>query len=126
MEKKLKINFILKGIAVFAFVAFCLLAILAGVTLPFVSNASTADCAVASAENDSATASANILFISFCPMPSQIQRNHYFKTLFTRAPRSMAAPLAVSLPMEWLSLTSVILIFPSSMVLVVMISPFVP
>lgn len=61
MEKKLKINFILKGIAVFAFVAFCLLAILAGVTLPFVSNASTADCAVASAENDSATASANIV-----------------------------------------------------------------
>lgn len=58
MEKKLKINFILKGIAVFAFVAFCLLAILAGVTLPFVSNASTADSAVASAENDCATASA--------------------------------------------------------------------
>ena len=55
MEKKLKINFILKGIAVFAFVAFCLLAILAGVTLPFVSNASTIDYAVASAE--SATAS---------------------------------------------------------------------
>ena len=54
MEKKLKINFIVKGIAVFAFVAFCLLAILAGVTLPFVSNASTAD----NAENDSATASA--------------------------------------------------------------------
>ena len=53
MEKKLKINFILKGIAVFAFVAFCLLAILAGVTLPFVSNASTTDCAVASAEGDS-------------------------------------------------------------------------
>lgn len=52
MEKKLKINFILKGIAVFAFVAFCLLAILAGVTLPFVSNASTVDCAVASAENN--------------------------------------------------------------------------
>lgn len=58
MEKKLKINFILKGIAVFAFVAFCLLAILAGVTLPFVSNASTADCAFASAESDCATASA--------------------------------------------------------------------
>lgn len=57
MEKKLKINSILKGIAVFAFVAFCLLAILAGVTLPFVSNASTADSAVASAENDCATAS---------------------------------------------------------------------
>ena len=53
MEKKLKINFILKGIAVFAFVAFCLLAILAGVTLPFVSNASTTDSAVASAESDS-------------------------------------------------------------------------
>lgn len=58
MEKKLKFNFILKGIAVFAFVAFCLLAILAGVTLPFVSNASTADSAVASAESDSAIASA--------------------------------------------------------------------
>ena len=58
MEKKLKINFILKGIAIFAFVSFCLLAILAGVTLPFVSNASTADCAVASAENDCAIASA--------------------------------------------------------------------
>ena len=57
MEKKLKINFIFKGIAVFAFVAFCLLAILAGVTLPFVSNASTVDCAVASAESDYATAS---------------------------------------------------------------------
>lgn len=55
MEKKLKINFILKGIAIFAFVAFCLLAILAGVTLPFVSNAST----VTSAENDYATASAD-------------------------------------------------------------------
>ena len=53
MEKKLKINFILKGIAVFAFVAFCLLAILAGVTLPFVSNANTVDSAVASAEGDS-------------------------------------------------------------------------
>lgn len=58
MEKKLKVNFILKGIAVFAFVAFCLLAILAGVTLPFVSNASTVDCAVVSAENDCASASA--------------------------------------------------------------------
>ena len=60
MEKKFKINFILKGIAVFAFVAFCLLAIFAGVTLPFVSNASMTDnsfvksdsvCAVASADN---------------------------------------------------------------------------
>lgn len=59
MEKKLKINFILKGIAVFAFVAFCLLAILAGVTLPFVSNASTVDIAVASSESDCATASAD-------------------------------------------------------------------
>lgn len=58
MEKKLKVNFILKGIAVFAFVAFCVLAILAGVTLPFVSNASTAECAVASAKSDCATASA--------------------------------------------------------------------
>lgn len=51
MEKKLKINLFLKGIAVFAFVAFCLLAILAGVTLPFVSNASATDSAVASADN---------------------------------------------------------------------------
>ena len=59
MEKKLKVNFILKGIAIFAFVTFCLLAILAGVTLPFVSNANTFDCAFASAENDSATASAD-------------------------------------------------------------------
>ena len=59
MEKKLKINFILKGIAVFAFVAFCLLAILAGVTLPFVSYASTANSVVASAESDCATASAD-------------------------------------------------------------------
>ena len=61
MEKKLKVNFILKGIAVFAFVAFCLLAILAGVTLPFVSNASTADSAVVndnSYSNDCAVASA--------------------------------------------------------------------
>lgn len=58
MEKKLKVNFILKGIAVFAFVAFCLLAILAGVTLPFVSNASTIDSAVSSADSDCATASA--------------------------------------------------------------------
>lgn len=53
MEKKLKTNFILKGFAVFAFVAFCLLAILAGVTLPFVSNASTSDSAVASADSGS-------------------------------------------------------------------------
>ena len=51
MEKKLKVNFILKGIAIFAFVAFCLLAILAGVTLPFVSNASSSDSAIASADN---------------------------------------------------------------------------
>lgn len=59
MEKKLKVNFILKGIAIFAFVAFCLLAILAGVTLPFVSNASTTDSAFLSAESDCAIASAN-------------------------------------------------------------------
>ena len=57
MEKKLKINFILKGIAIFAFVAFCLLAILAGVTLPFVSNAS--------AESDYATASANVVPVDY-------------------------------------------------------------
>ena len=59
MEKKLKINFILKGIAVFAFVSFCLLAILAGVTLPFVSNASTADNAVVNTGSDCAFASAD-------------------------------------------------------------------
>lgn len=62
MEKKLKINFILKGIAVFAFVAFCLLAILAGVTLPFVSNASTDDGTVVNVASDlqyNAVASAN-------------------------------------------------------------------
>ena len=57
MEKKLKFNAFLKGLSVFAFVAFCLLAILAGVTLPFVSNASTLDSAVASAESDYAIAS---------------------------------------------------------------------
>lgn len=56
MEKKLKVNFILKGIAIFAFVAFCLLAILAGVALPFVSNASSSDSAIA--DSDCATASA--------------------------------------------------------------------
>ena len=68
MEKKLKINFILKGIAVFAFVAFCLLAILAGVTLPFVSNASTSDISVVSAENDCAIASADNTFnpLDYC------------------------------------------------------------
>lgn len=52
MEKKLKFNAFLKGVAVFAFVAFCLLAILAGVTLPFVSNASTTNSAVASADSN--------------------------------------------------------------------------
>lgn len=65
MEKKLKFNFILKGIAVFAFVVLCLLAILAGVTLPFVSNASTVDYAVASAESDCATASSNIVPVDY-------------------------------------------------------------
>ena len=73
MEKKLKINFILKGIAVFAFVAFCLLAILAGVTLPFVSNASMVDCAVLSAESDCATASADSGSI-YIPL-SEVQSN---------------------------------------------------
>ena len=37
MDKKLKFNAFLKGVSFFAFVAFCLLAILAGVTLPFLS-----------------------------------------------------------------------------------------
>lgn len=73
MEKKLKINFILKGIAVFAFVAFCLLAILAGVTLPFVSNASTTDSAYVNSESDSAFASAENTFnpLDFCIPLSQ-------------------------------------------------------
>ncbi len=64
MDKKLKLNAFLKGVSIFAFVAFCLLAILAGVTLPFVGNSSTSycssvitesdldDCAVACAESD--------------------------------------------------------------------------
>lgn len=58
MEKKLKLNAFLKGVSIFAFVAFCLLAILAGVTLPFVSNASTAASVVVDNESDCATASA--------------------------------------------------------------------
>lgn len=61
MNKKLKLNAFVKGVSIFAFVAFCLLAIFAGVTLPFVSNASTADGAVVNAESDlhdSAVASA--------------------------------------------------------------------
>lgn len=65
MEKKLKFNYILKGIAIFAFVAFCLLSILAGVTLPFVCNASTADSAVASAASDTFNA------LDFCISLSQ-------------------------------------------------------
>ena len=62
MDKKLKLNAFVKGVSIFAFVAFCLLAILAGVTLPFVSNASTTDGAVVNAESDlhdSAVASAD-------------------------------------------------------------------
>ena len=77
MEKKLKINFILKGIAVFAFVAFCLLAILAGVTLPFVSNASTADCAVASADSDYAIASTDI-DNNFIPLSNAVLGTTYY------------------------------------------------
>lgn len=77
MEKKLKINFILKGIAVFAFVAFCLLAILAGVTLPFVSNATTVDCAVASAESDCATASSENLD-NFIPLSNAVIGTTYY------------------------------------------------
>lgn len=77
MEKKLKINFILKGIAIFAFVAFCLLAILAGVTLPFVSNANTVDCAVASAESDYATASADFDSISVTLKDSNANTKYY-------------------------------------------------
>ncbi len=74
MEKKLKVNFILKGIAVFAFVAFCLLAILAGVTLPFVSNASTADYAVVS---DCATASSENLD-NFIPLSNAVIGTTYY------------------------------------------------
>ena len=77
MEKKLKINFILKGIAVFAFVAFCLLAILAGVTLPFVSNASTSDCAVASANSDYAFASTDI-DNNFIPLSNAVLGTTYY------------------------------------------------
>ena len=77
MEKKLKINFLLKGIAVFAFVAFCLLAILAGVTLPFVSNASTYDCAVVSAESDYATASSENLD-NFIPLSNAVIGTTYY------------------------------------------------
>lgn len=77
MQKKLKFNFILKGIAVFAFVAFCLLAILAGVTLPFVSNASTADFAVASAESDYATASSENLD-NFIPLSNAVIGTTYY------------------------------------------------
>lgn len=52
MDKKLKLNAFLKGVSIFAFVAFCLLSILAGVTLPFVSNASTSYSAVVNAASD--------------------------------------------------------------------------
>ena len=77
MEKKLKINSILKGIAVFAFVAFCLLAILAGVTLPFVSNASTQDCAIASADSDYAIASSENLD-NFIPLSNAVLGTTYY------------------------------------------------
>ena len=79
MEKKLKVNFILKGIAVFAFVAFCLLAILAGVTLPFVSNASTSDSAVASSDSDCAIASADSGSI-YIPL-SEVQSNTLYYSI---------------------------------------------
>lgn len=52
MEKKLKVNAFLKGVSIFAFVAFCLLAILAGVTLPFVSNLNTVDNVAFCSESD--------------------------------------------------------------------------
>ena len=74
MEKKLKVNFILKGIAIFAFVAFCLLAILAGVTLPFVSSASTADSAIVS---DCATASSENLD-NFIPLSNAVIGATYY------------------------------------------------
>lgn len=53
MEKKLKFNVFLKGVSIFAFVAFCLLAILAGVTLPFASRVNTADNVAFCSESDS-------------------------------------------------------------------------
>lgn len=62
MEKKLKFNAFLKGVSIFAFVAFCLLAILAGVTLPFASRVITADNVAYCSESDLAVASADDTF----------------------------------------------------------------
>lgn len=66
MDKKLKLNVFLKGVSVFAFVAFCLLAILAGVTLPFVSGVNTVDNVAFCSESDFAVASAD--FDTFNPL----------------------------------------------------------
>ncbi|MDY4159885.1 MAG: hypothetical protein SOY02_06595 [Candidatus Onthovivens sp.] len=52
MEKKLKFNAFLKGVSIFAFVAFCLLAILAGVTLPFASRVNIVDNVAFCSESD--------------------------------------------------------------------------
>lgn len=59
MEKNLKFNAFLKGVSIFAFVAFCLLAILACVTLPFVSKVNTADNVAFCSESDLAVASSD-------------------------------------------------------------------
>lgn len=62
MEKKLILNAFLKGVSIFAFVAFCLFAILAGVTLPFLntvdnvsfcSESDVSNLAVACSDSDS-------------------------------------------------------------------------
>ena len=73
MEKKLKLNAFLKGVSIFAFVAFCLLAILAGVTLPFVSNLNTVDNVAYCSESDLAVASAESENL-YIPL-SQVQNN---------------------------------------------------
>ena len=85
MEKKIKLNFILKGIAVFAFVAFCLLAILAGVTLPFVSNASTTDSAVASAESNTFNPLDFCIPLSQCIEDSTLYYGFYISSDFFNA-----------------------------------------
>lgn len=59
MYKKLKLNAFMKGVLIFTFVSFCLLAILAGVTLPFASKVNTADNVAYCSESDLAVASAD-------------------------------------------------------------------
>ncbi len=73
MEKKIKFNAFLKGVSVFAFVAFCFLSILAGVTLPFVSNVNTTiDVAFCSESEDSQIAIASADSDSFNPLDYSI------------------------------------------------------